>query len=281
MEKESGTGWTKGKMLALVIPICLALAAVAVTMTLALGGGEEPDESGGTVNEEEMVEAYEEIKEEAEAALGEMEDIASDEAATDPEVYEQELEEAMTLYKQLLADLEDAAEAVVEVSDEYEELYAYIYEYYDYLYDITGQALDELEYLLSLVPTMQELQQLDGLLDKMEKLPAGGRNADLGDQVDQAVQKAVSNLEKATAPEALSPYDSEMQSLAQQLDSLAGQIKQGLAGGSGENPSSLADQMSAAVTATQQQLSATVDSLVSGYTSLLSQLEASVESLIP
>jgi len=279
-KKGSGTGWTKGKMLALIIPICLVVIAAAVTLIIVLGDGGAGEKKAGadeTVSEEEMIETYEEIKQEAGTAMDEMEDLESVEAASDPEVYEQELEEALTVYNQLLADLEEAANAAVEVSEDYVELYSYIYEYYDYLFDLTEQAVGEIEYLLSLVPTMQEIEQVKNLVDRLEQLPAAGQNGELSAQLGQAVQEALADLESTAAPDSMSSYGSGMDALAQQLDSLA----QATASGDNADFASLADQINAAIASAQQQFSATVSSLVSGYTSLLSQLEASISSAMP
>jgi len=284
VKKDSGTGWTKGKILALVIPICLVVIAAAVTLAVVLGGGGGGEDKAGvseTTGEEEMIETYEEIAQEAETAMDEMEDLESVEAASDPEVYEQELEEALTVYNQLLADLEEAASIAVEVCEDYEELYAYIYEYYDYLYELSEQAVGEIEYLLSLVPTMQEIEQVEALVDRLEQLPAAGQYGEMSAQLGQAVQEALSNLESTAAPDSMSSYGSGVDALAQQLDALAQQMGQALASGDNAAFSSLADQMNAAIASAQQQFSSTVSSLVSGYTSLLSQLEASIELLIP
>lgn len=284
MEKESGTGWTKGKILALVIPICLVAVAAAVTLAVVIGGGgagEDKASAGERAGEEEMIETYEEIKQGAETAMDEMEDLESAAAASDPEVYEQELEEALTVYNQLLADLSEAANAVVEVSEDYAELYAYIYEYYDYLYELSEQAVGEIEYLLSLVPTMQEIEQVKSLVDRLEQLPAAGQYGELSTQLGQAAQDALSDLEGTAAPDSLSSYGSGVDALAQQLDAVAQQMSQALASGDTASFSSLADEMNAAIASAQQQFSSTVSSLLSGYTSLLAQLEASISAAMP
>jgi len=170
--------WTTGKILAVVIPVCVVIIAVTVTLVLVLGNsgnGDEEAGEGGTAAEEKIVETYEQIKQEADAAVAEMEDLEAQEAASDPDAYEQELEEALTAYEQLIADLDEAANAAIEVSEDYEELYAYIYEYYDYVYDLTEQAVGEIEYLLNLVPTMQGVEQMENLLERLENLPTAGQ----------------------------------------------------------------------------------------------------------
>ena len=278
MEERNAKGWTTGKILAVVIPICIVVIAAAVTLFLVLGQNDPGEEKAG---EEEMIETYEEIKQEADTAIAEMEDLESEEATSDPEIYEQQLEEALTVYGQLMADLEEATNAAVEVSEDYEELYTYIYEYYDYLYDLTEQAAGEIEYLLSLVPTLEEIQQMEQLVERLEQLPATGQYGELSTQLDQAVQKALSNLEGVTVPDTMSSYGSGVESLARQLDSMVQQMSQALASGNKTAFSSLADQMSAAISQTQQQLTSTMNSLVSGYTSIFTQLEASIQSALP
>jgi predicted PurR-regulated permease PerM len=281
-KKGAGTGWTAGKIAAVAVSTSLVVAVLAVTMIMVIGGiGGQKSGMDGTIGEEEMVEAYEEIKQDAETAMDEMEDLTSEEATSDPEVYEQQLEETLTVYNQLLADLEEAIEAVIEVSEDYEELYAYIYEYYDYLYALTEQAAGEIEYLLSLVPTMQEIQQMEQIVERLGQLPAAGQYGELSTQLDQAVQKALSNLEGVTTSDTLSSYGSSMESLARQLDSLSQQMNQYLASGNKAAFNSLADQMNATVISMQQQLSSAITSLSSSYTSMLSQLEASIQSALP
>ena len=97
MGERDGTRWTTAKILALLIPVFLVVMAVAGTLVLALGKGDAGENEAGegdTASEEEVLEAYEEIRKQTEAAMAEMEDLESEEAVSDPAVYEQELVEA-------------------------------------------------------------------------------------------------------------------------------------------------------------------------------------------
>ncbi|MEW6554620.1 MAG: hypothetical protein AB1384_10075 [Actinomycetota bacterium] len=205
MDTAKERTWTTGRILAVVIPVCVAVIATVVTLALVLGdGGGKEEASGDTAGagemtdaEEEMIETYEEIKQDADAAVAEMEDLESQEAASDPDAYEQELEEALTAYDQLLADLDEAANAAIEVSEDYEELYAYINDYYEYLYGLTEQAVSEMENLLALVPTMQELEQAEGPVERLENLPAAITQAQ--QQLASSIKSLVSGYASALA----------------------------------------------------------------------------------
>ena len=276
--------WTKGKILAVAIPVGLVVIGVVVTLALVLGGGNAGDSQAGQgepVGEDEMVETYEEIKEQAGEAAAEMEDLGSQEAASDPDTYEQELEEALAAYEELALLVEKAANMAIEVSEDYAELYAYIYDYYDYLYTLTEQAVGDIEYLMSLLPALEDMQQMQDIVERLENLPAGGPLGELSSQLTQFAQKALVKLEETQVPEGMSVYGSEMEALARELDSLAQQMAQALQSGNNAGFASLADQMDAAITQAQQQLSSTVNSLVSGYANMLSQLEAAIQTALP
>jgi hypothetical protein len=279
-----GKGWSTGKILAVVIPICLVVVAVAVTLILVLGKDDTEEKKGGeegTITEEEMIDTYEQIKQDAEAAVSQMEDLESGEATSDPAAYEQQLEEAQAAFELLYADLDEFASLAVEVTEGYEELNAYIYDYYEYLYELTGQAINEIEYLMSLVPTFEDLQQFEEIIGRLENLPAGGQFGELSSQLSQKAQQALSGLEGKQIPEGMSGYGVELDSLTTELNSLAQQMSQALSSGNAAAFSSYADQAGAAITQAQQQLSSSINSLVSGYASMLSQLEAAIQSALP
>jgi chromosome segregation ATPase len=289
MGKHSGKGWTTGKILALVIPICLVVAGVAVALILVLGKSNS-DKSGGeeTAANEEIVDTYDEISRQAEEAVAQMKDLESQEAASDPQAYEQEMEEAESAFEELAAVSEEAANTIIEVSEdygelypEYEDLYTYISDYYAYLEQLTGQAVSQIDYLQSLLPTLEEIQQMEALVGRLENMPATGQFGELSHQLTERAQKALSELEGTQAPESLNTYGSDMESLAKELDSLTQQMSQALSSGNKPAFSSLAAQMNAAVSQADHQLSATISSLLSGYMSTLSQLEASVQSALP
>ncbi len=281
MAEKKGKRWSTARVLAIVIPVCLAVA-VAVVLILVLGNGEAPEKgSGDAMSQEEMLEAYEAIRKEAEEAMAEMEDLASEEAASDPETYEQELEEAEDAYKELYQDLEEVTSYVVEVAEDYEELYGYIYDYYDYLYELTEQAVEEIDYLLSLVPTLDEMQGMEVLLERLESLPKGGKYGELPSQLSQYAQRALSGMASAQPPSGTEAYGKEMEALAQELASLAQELAQSISSGDQAAFSALAGEMNAAIAQVQHQLCAGVDSLLGSYASALTQLEAAIESALP
>ncbi len=108
-----------------------------------------------------------------------MQDLESQQAAEDAAAYEQELDEAYAAMDQLYQDLDEAARAtenaagqVSETSEDYEALYHEMLAYYDYLEGMYGQAMAQIQYLQSVAPTLEELQQLENLVEKLDKLPA-------------------------------------------------------------------------------------------------------------
>jgi len=146
---------------------------------------------------------------------------------------------------------------------------------------LTEQAVGEIEYLMTLLPTIEEFQQMEEIVGRLANLPAAGQYGELNSPLNQALQKAASGLEGSDAPDTMSAYSGEMAALSQELDSTAQQMSQALTSGNKAAFASLADQMSVAIGQTQQQLAMTMSSLVSGYNAVLSELEASIESVMP
>ena len=126
-----------------------------------------------------------------------MENLESEEASYDSEAYEQGLEEGLAAYEEVLADLDEVANTAIEVSEDYEELYAYIYDYYDCLYSLTEQAVGEIEYLMSLVPTPEDIQQIENQVERLENISASGQLNQLSSQLTQAAQKVLSSLRES------------------------------------------------------------------------------------
>lgn len=277
MEEKKGK-WTRGKVLAVVLPLCAVVIGLAAALVLILTGGESGETSKP---EEKLVQDYEKVKEEADAALDEMEDLQSEEVVSDPEAYEQELQEALQAFESLMEDLDEAAEAAVEVAEEYEELYSYIYEYYDYLYRLTEEAVDQIEYLLSLAPSLQQMEQVDELLKRMENLPRGSQWDQLLKQVSTRSQNALEELENLQAQAAPGGAGmEELSQLTQQADAVLEQLvssaQEGQAG-----LKSLADQLASTLAEIEQQAASAVSSAVSAFSSTLSQMEQAIQSLIP
>lgn len=280
--KEKSRRWTKGRILAVALPVCLAVVAAAVILPLTLGKKDEAkDETAGgeAAGYEDILAAYEEISQEAEAATAEMEDLESEEAVSDPEAYEQELEEALTAYEELyedtdeaLQELDELATEYDEVYQEYEELYEYINDYYAELLSYANEALSQVEYLQSMLPTLDELQQLESLAERLANLPASGQAGALSSQMAEKLGAVLTQLENPDIADEMATYGSWLQPLAQELKSLSQQLSQGSA-------SAMAEQLLGAVAQAEQELSAAINALVSGYTSALSQLEAAIQSV--
>ncbi len=276
-------GWTAKKTLAVMVPACAVTAALAVTLVLVLGGRDGGQENAAEVTsgEEEMLDSYEQIKQEAEAAVSEMQDLESEEATSDPDVCARELEEAREAWEQLYADLEEATSYAIEVTGEYAELYEYIYDYYDYLYDLTEEAVQQIDYLLSLVPTMEEIEQIRQQAEHLKNLPSGGKYEEIMEQIQRNARKVLSSLENKQPPPGTDAYGREMSDLARELESVSRQMADSLASGNRDAYNSQLEQMNGAIAQARQQLAASIDSLVAGYASMLSQLEASVQSALP
>lgn len=156
------------------------MAALVAVLVVALGrGGGEKAGSSEETSHEEVTQTYEQVKQQADNAVEEMEDHSMEEAVSDPETYEQELQEAEEAFNELYQDLEEASEYLLELGEEYAELYDYIWDYYEYLYGLTEEAVEEIDYLLSIVPSLEQVQELENLLLRLESLPRDNRVAEL------------------------------------------------------------------------------------------------------
>lgn len=283
-------GWSKERVLAVVIPVCVAVAAVAVILVVALGRDEGGGSQAAPAGQEELMDQYEQVKLEAEGAVEQMEDLGVQEAAGDAEAYGQELEEAYDAMEQLYQDLEEAAQATEEAADEvaetsesYQELYEEMLAYYDYLQKMCGQAVAQLEYLRSVAASLGELQQLEGVAEKLEKLPAAGAQA--GELSTQLTNKAVGAVlayqGSKPAPGSLDQLSSEFSSLTSQIEALAQQMSRSLSSGDKQSFSYYAGQLTAGLAALEQQLAAEMAAAAQVFASQLSSLTSAVNSAVP
>src|SRR4030042_1543372 len=219
MSSGNGKRWTTGKMLAIVIPICVVVAAVAVTLVLVLGKNDQNQNSQAASNEE-ILQAYEDISKQAQEAMASMQQLESQDPTSDPQVYEEQVLETQTEFEELTILVEEAANSVIEVSEdyaelyaEYEELYNYIVDYYAYVDQFTQEAISQLQYLESIVPTLEEMQQLEELTNRLKNLPATGQSGELASKLSQRSQKALAHLKTTTPPSSMGSYSNRMQSL--------------------------------------------------------------------
>lgn len=306
MEKERSGRWSAGKVLAVVIPICLVVAAVAVTLVLVLGKTKTAENgSSSAPSQEGIVKTYDELNKQAEAAVAELEKLASQEAlaaasSTSPEptatsltAYQQELAALNQTFAQLAADVSEAAAAVEQAAasvetassavtttaQEYQQLYAQISAYYAYLEQLTNQAVSQLQYLQSTVPALQDIQQVQTLVQGMSNTPPlPARRAELQSQLSARAQGVLSRLQTNQPPQTMGQYGTTLQSLAGQVNGIAQQAGQALASGNKASIDALAEQMNAAVDQAERQLSADLGSAFSGYSSQLSAQAGQVDA---
>ncbi len=260
----------------------LGTAALAVVLAIALGvgHGEKAEKPEGD-SQEEIMETYEEVKEQAEKAMQEMEDLSTEEATSHPETYEQDLQEAEEAFDELYRELEQATDYTVELGEEYMELYDYIWDYYDYLYDLTEQAAQEIDYLLALVPSLDQIQGLEETVKRLENLPKGGKLGELSTQLTKYAQQALSGVQSAKPPASMGASGEELTALFEELQSLAQKTAQSLAGGNTSAIQSLADEITSTIADIEGQLSSAAASLISSYEAVVGQLEAAIESALP
>ena len=91
------------------------------------------------------------------------------------------------------------------MTEEYAELYGYTYDYFDYLYEMTERAAGEIDYLLSLVPTMEEIEQIQQQAERLRGLPANGSHEEALAQLQRNTQKALSSFQAEQPPPVWAP----------------------------------------------------------------------------
>ena len=218
MSSRTDSGWSRGKTLAVVIPLCVVIIAGVVALVLVLGKGDSGKEPDGRteVSQEELVKTYEELNKAAQEAVAGLEklaeqavlteDAAAETTGSSTAAYEQELEQLNATFSELEQDAAEASAAVVEASgevsetaSEYQELYDELSAYYAYLEQLTQQAVGQVEYLQSVAPCLQDVEQYKELVNRLSgATPLVQR--ELSDQLTAKSQAAISRLGGATAP---------------------------------------------------------------------------------
>jgi chromosome segregation ATPase len=274
----NGGGWSTGKILAVVIPICVVVAAVTITLVLVLGGSDS--------SHEEILETYQKIDQEAQEALKEVEQAQA--APTTSETYQEDLQLAYDEVEALLTEMgeaitavEEAATSVDETAQQYMELYQEIESYYAYLEGLVNEALSQIEYLQSIAPALEDLEEFTTLVQRIENAPAILQKRELSSRLNGEAQAMLGDLQGKTAPESLSGFSQDMQSLADSVDSTARQMTQTLQSGNGETFSAQASQLNSSISQVQQQLTADLSAAISNMSTGLSQKAQSVDSLMP
>lgn len=177
--KESGSGWSTGKILAVVIPVCLVVAAVAVTLILVLGKGKGTSTTvttptGKTPTQEEVIASYDAIKQEADAAVKQLQELESQEAMADYTAYQQE-GQANAEIAQLATDVEAASVAA------------------------TQAAAEQVQYIQSTLPTLQEVDQMKSNVAEIQQAPTGARQRQLAAGLSTRATGITSRLSGAKA----------------------------------------------------------------------------------
>lgn len=178
-KKESGSGWSTGKILAVVIPVCLVVAAVAVTLILVLGKGKGTSTTvttptGKTPTQEEVIASYDVIKQEADAAVKHLQELESQEAMADYTAYQQE-GQANAEIAQLATDVEAASVAA------------------------TQAAAEQVQYIQSTLPTLQEVDQMKSNVAEIQQAPTGARQRQLAAGLSTRATGIASRLSGAKA----------------------------------------------------------------------------------
>ncbi len=274
-------------VIAAVLAVAVGASVAILLMTKGGGGG------GGNANVpedvEKMIRQYQEMKELAEQAFNEMQDLESEQAVEDAQTYAKEVEEAYedieTLYSELDEVAKETEAAVDEMSgyyEEYEALYNEMLSFYMQLEKMCEQALGQLAYLDSLVPLLTDMQQLESLAGKVLKAPDAARQ---GEVVKEIMERSggMAGHSKATmpVPQAMAGFQEGIQGYSSEIQSIARQMMEVLASGNRQAAAGMIEQLSSSISGMQSQLTAAVDSCLSEILSQLNGISAGVESLLP
>lgn len=291
---ENGSGWGAKKVLALLIPVCVVVIAVTVILVLFLGNSDtkKSGSTGKPAAEEEITGQYEQIKQDANAAVKHLEQLETQQAQQDSAAYQQQIEqanaeieqleqdaaEALTAVEQASAEVSSASGTATEVALEYEAFLKELEAYYAYVEGLTQQAVAQVEYLKSVAPTIQDVQQWQQLAARLGKAPTPALQRQLSGQLTGRAQQALSGLQSSTttAPDSLKGYGDSIQALTGQLGGISEQMSQALASGNKASFDALSNQMTAAMDQAQQQLTGAFDSFSSGLSSAASKVDAAM-----
>ena len=273
-----GGGWSTGKILAVVIPICVVVVAVTITLVLVVGNSDS--------SHEEILETYQKIDHEAQEALKVVEQ--AEVAPATSESYQEDLQEAYNEVEALLKEMEEAviaveeaANSVDETAQQYMELYQEIESYYAYLEGLASEALSQIEYLRSIAPALEDLEEFANLVQRIEDAPAILQKRELSSRLNDNAQAMLDDLQGTTAPESMGNYGQGLQSLTDQVNGVSQQMTQTLRSGNGKTFSAQASQLNSSISQVQQQLTADLSTAVSNMSAGLSQKAQSVNSLVP
>lgn len=291
---ENGSGWSARKILAVVIPVCVLVIAVTVIGVLVLGNGdsEKSGPTGKPATEEEIAGQYEQIKTDADAAVKQLEQLETQQTQQDAAAYQQQIEqagaemaqlekdtaEALAAAGQASTEVSSAAGTATEVALEYEAFLKELEAYYAYVEGLTQQAVTQVEYLKSVAPTMQDVQQWQHLATRLGEAPTPALQRQLSGQLTGRAQQALSSHQSltTTAPDSLKGYGDSVQALTGQLGGISEQMSRALASGNKASFDALSNQMTAALDQAQLQLAGAFDSFSSGLSSAASKVDAAM-----
>lgn len=298
--KQAGPGWSTGKILAVVIPVCLVVAAVAVTLIIVLSKDNTTSTSQTTAPEaptrEEVVAMYDKIEQETASALKEMQDLESQEAMASYGTYEQEVAQAEADVEQLNADIATATASVeqaaadvstaageaTETQQEYQALLNEINGYYAYVEDLAKLAFEQVQYVKSTLPALEEIDGMKQNVTEVQSQPAQARARQLETQLAGRSGRFSSRAKpSAAAPQSLKQYSTSLDALAVELGGLSTRMAQALGSRNLASFNDLANQMNASVAGTFGQLSGGLTNSINGFTSQLSSFSGKVDAAMP
>ncbi len=275
--------WSRGKVLAVVIPLVLVLAGGSAAVILILS--RDKKESG---SQDEITQDYQDISTQNDALMAELQALETQQAMQSAG-YEQELADANDSLDQMEADVSEAAaqveQAAADVSEtnaEYQALYDSLLAYYAYLEQMLAQAEAQVQYLQAVAPTLSDMQQLQALSDRMSKLPPGAaQQNELMNQLSGTIAAMAGRASTAEPPASLAQSGEAVQSLTGELQSLAGQMAGALAAGNPQSLDALAGQIGNAISGVQAQLANQINGLLSSFISQLDSMQEQITTLLP
>jgi flagellar basal body-associated protein FliL len=304
------SGWTKGKIALVVVIICVVLAGVAVGGVLVFGkkksSGTVVTTSSKTPTPQEIIKSYDQISKDAAAALAAMAKVSQQQALSSTPTqtsssgtvsttsdYQQDLDQVNEMFTQLEQDTSEALAAVTtaasvsssavtsaagaatQTAQDYQQLYAQISAYYTYLEQLTQQAVAQVQYMQSLIPSFQEMEQYQNLMTRIQAAPPAVQKQ-LSGQLAQRAQAAIAKLNAGPAPQSLAPYIAGLNSLAQTMSGLTGQVQQAVSGGNQQGIAALSAQLNATIASAQKSVTEGLAGMANG---LSTQLKDQVDTV--
>ena len=268
----------------------------------------------------DVIKTYQEISKQADEAMSSMEKVAEQDALSssapvspsgsggEPSTansYQQELDQINEMFTQLEQDVSESSAAVIvaansnagavssasgEVSSaagalsdtaaQYQQLYAQISAYYVYVEQLAQEALGQVKYLQSLIPSFQEMEQYQKLVTRIETAPPAVQRQ-LSGRLSHRAQAAMAKLNANPAPQSLASHAAGVQSIAQMMNGMTGQIEQALGTGNKQALSDLSARLNNTIAETQINLAAGLTNNVTGLSAGLIQETSKIDANLP